>query len=145
MSDTQIDDVIETMKLLDSWDERYSYLIELGEKLEPMSEHDKNDKNLVPGCVSQVWMTSKREKNIMSFAVDSDALIVRGLLSILMMMFNGKSIDYIMSFDANETFDELGFLSKLSPNRRNGLVSVIGRVKEEARLAVAEARLLGEV
>ena len=130
----RIGDVVETMKLLDSWDEKYSYLIELGELLEPMSENDKNDKNLVPGCVSQVWMTSKKDKNVMCFSVDSDALIVRGLLSIIMMMFNRKSPKDILSFDADRIFDELGLLSRLSPNRRNGLVSVIGRVKDEARL-----------
>ena len=132
-----IDDVVATMDVLDSWDDRYAYLMELGDELRLMEDSYKSEIHIVSGCVSQVWicMTESSTPENMSFLVDSDALIVKGLLSILMKAVDGKSAHEILQTDLQAIFDSIGLSSKLSPNRRNGLASVIARIREMATVS----------
>lgn len=141
MSNTQqsksIDELLEDFEFLEDWEERYSYVIDLGKSLPEMPSEDKNDNNKVSGCMSQVWITSKTKKNeagdeIIEFTADSDAFIVKGLIVILLSLFSGKTPKEITSIDVIQTMQKLGLDEHLSPTRKNGLFSMIDRIKDIA-------------
>lgn len=139
-----IDDIRENFALLDEWDDRYRYVIELGRTLEPMSEADHSSANKVQGCASQVWLTrttdrSNSKEPILSFKGDSDAHIVRGLIAILLTLLSGKSARDILAFDPIAVFDELGFREHLTPQRSNGLRAMVERIRTDARETLAAA------
>lgn len=123
----------ENFELFDDWEERYAYLIEIGRKLPAMDEADKNNETKVDGCTSQVWIKPEtRDKEGLErlyFTADSDAHIVRGLIAILMVLYNGKTREEIASVDINDVFADLGLESHLSPNRRNGFFAMVERIK----------------
>jgi cysteine desulfuration protein SufE len=132
-----IDELLEDFEFLDDWEERYSYVIDLGKSLPEMRSEDKNDTNKVSGCMSQVWITSKAAKNeagddIIEFTADSDAFIVKGLVVILLSVFSGKTPSEIIGIDAVKIMQKLGLDEHLSPTRKNGLYSMIDRVKQVA-------------
>ncbi len=125
--------IIENFSLFDTWEEKYSYIIELGERLPRLDESIKsNSKYLIPGCISKVWLIHKKQNNLLFFDIDSDALIVRGLLYILKDFLSGKSCQYIVSFDPEIEFVNIGLKSHLSPSRANGFFSVINKMKKIA-------------
>jgi cysteine desulfuration protein SufE len=137
-----IDDIETNFELLDDWEDRYRYLIELGRQLPPLPEGTQNDTTKVPGCVSQVWLVSDVEEGApprLTFAGDSDAHIVRGLVAIALALFSGRTAPEILALDAEATFARLGLQDHLTPQRSNGLRSMVGRIKEDARRAMAEA------
>ncbi len=126
----------ENLTFLDDWEERYRYLIELGQGLETLSEEEKNEKNKVQGCVSQVWlvldeMDEGGQKKIFLRA-DSDAMIVKGLIAILIALFSGKSAKEILEIEAIKIFDELNLREHLTAQRSNGLVAMVEKIKQEA-------------
>ncbi|WP_455478580.1 SufE family protein [Bartonella sp. B10] len=132
-----IDDIIENFSLLDNWEDRYRYVIELGNELPPFPESARNDENKVPGCVSQVWLVSSRdnfENPILTFQGDSDTQIVRGLIYILFTFYSGKKASEIRSADAEGLLQTLGLNENLTPQRSNGLRSVIERIRNESFL-----------
>lgn len=122
-------ELLENFALFDDWEDKYAYLIDLGKKLPPMPAQDKVDANKVRGCTSQVWLTHRAEAGVHHFVCDSDAHIVRGLLAILMVLYNQKPQKDIMATDAEAFFAQLGLASHLSPNRRNGFASMVNRLK----------------
>lgn len=127
-----IDDLIDNFDLFDDWEEKYKYIIDLGKKLPDMPEAEKSEDNKVRGCMSQVWLTSHDnadDPTLLSFNADSDAFIVKGLIAVLMIIFNNKSADDIASIDAISILSEIGLDHHLSPNRRNGLVAMVERIK----------------
>jgi len=129
-------DLIDTFELLDDWSEKYRTLIELGRELPPFPEDLKTAENKVLGCQSQVWVVSERDAEdpaIFRFRADSDAHIVRGLVALVLLMYDGKSATEIQALDPRETFAALGLDRHLSQGRTNGLLSMVGRIK---RLAV---------
>jgi cysteine desulfuration protein SufE len=139
-----IDDITENFALLDEWDDRYRYVIELGRTLEPLPDAARNEANKVPGCASQVWLTTDVDRDgggepILRFAGDSDAHIVRGLIAILFAIYSGKPAQDILDVDALALFDRLGLREHLTPQRSNGLKSMVGRIRDEARHALAAA------
>jgi cysteine desulfuration protein SufE len=139
-----IDEIIENFALLDEWDDRYRYVIELGRMLEPLPDAARTSTNKVPGCASQVWLTTDVERDrpdgpILRFAGDSDAHIVRGLVAILFAIYSGKPAQDILDVDALALFDRLGLREHLTPQRSNGLKSMVGRIRDEARNALAAA------
>src|SRR5207244_4688920 len=141
---TTIDEIRDNFELLDEWDDRYRYVIELGRTLEPMAEAAHSLTNKVQGCASQVWLATtvtrgKSGEPMLSFIGDSDAHIVRGLIAILFALFSGKTAREILQTDAVAVFDQLGFREHLTPQRSNGLRSMVERVKSDARNALAEA------
>ena len=143
MADT-IDDIVENFTLLDEWDDRYRYVIELGRTLPPLAEAAHIDANKVQGCASQVWLVTHKKPNgaggpVLSFEGDSDAHIVRGLIAILFALYSGKSAKEIVDTDALEVFDRIGLRENLTPQRSNGLRSMIQRIQAEARAALAPA------
>jgi cysteine desulfuration protein SufE len=139
---SKIDNIIEDFTLLDEWDDRYRYVIELGRALPPMPESAHTDANKVQGCASQVWLVTHIEPNgadgpVLTFEGDSDAHIVRGLVAILIALYSGKGAREILKTDAIELFDRIGLRENLTPQRSNGLRSMVERVRAEASAALA--------
>lgn len=138
-----IDDIVENFSLLDEWDDRYRYVIELGRKLAPLADVQRIDANKVPGCVSQVWLATTIEhrdgRPLVSFAGDSDAHIVRGLVAILIAALSGRPATEIVSEDPLALFDRLGLGQHLTPQRSNGFRSMVTRMRADATAALTEA------
>ena len=131
-----IDEIIETFELLDDWEQRYQFIIDLGKKLPPMAAADKNERTKVEGCVSNVWLTSALVPNdppALHFTVDSDAFIVRGLAYLLLTIYSGRAPQAILATDAGEIFHRLGLDAHLSPTRANGLHAMTERIRAVAR------------
>ena len=139
-----IGDIIGNFSVLDDWDDRYRYLIELGRDLEPLSATAHNDANKVQGCASQVWLDTTVRSNgaedpVLSFMGDSDAHIVRGLIAILFAVYSGKSARDILATDAIKLFEGMGLREHLTPQRSNGFRSMVERIRSDARTALATA------
>jgi cysteine desulfuration protein SufE len=138
---TTIDEIRDNFELLEEWDDRYRYVIELGRTLEPMPEAGHSLENKVNGCVSQVWLSKKLERNgdgaVLKYLGDSDAHIVRGLIAILLTLYSGRTPQEILATDAINVFDEFGFREHLTPQRSNGLRSMVERIRNDARTALA--------
>jgi len=137
-----IDEIIENFSLLDEWDDRYRYVIELGRTLTPLPETSRTEANKVQGCASQVWLATTVKPDgsagpILTFVGDSDAFIVRGLIAILLTLYSGKSASDILSTDAIALFDRLALREHLTPQRSNGFRSMVERLKSDARGALA--------
>jgi len=139
---TPIDEILENFALLDEWDDRYRYVIELGRTLPPLAESAHTDMNKVQGCASQVWLLTRVKPNgsagpVLSFEGASDAHIVRGLIAILFALYSGKSAREILATDALALFDRIGLRENLTPQRSNGLRSMVERIRTEAKTALA--------
>jgi len=126
----EINQLIEEFELFDDWEEKYSYIIELGKKLPKLDEAEKVESNKVNGCVSQVWLVIKQNHEKLYFYADSDAMIVKGLLAIVLRVYSGKSKDQINKINFEQVFTKLDLKNHLSPSRSNGLFSVIRKVQE---------------
>jgi cysteine desulfuration protein SufE len=140
----KIDDIRENFELLDDWDDRYRYVIELGRTLDPMPESEHSAANKVQGCASQVWLSKQMERNgpgepVLKYRGDSDAHIVRGLIAILLTLYSGHTPQQILSTDAIAVFDEFGFREHLTPQRSNGLRAMVERIRADARATLAAA------
>lgn len=128
-----IDELIENFEFLDSWEDKYRYIIELGEKLPPLPEHFKTDQWKVRGCQSSVWLLPEKQADgCLEFKGDSDAMIVKGLIAIVLIIYNHNSAAAINSIAINEIFGRLGLQEHLSPSRRNGLESMIEKIRHYA-------------
>jgi cysteine desulfuration protein SufE len=139
-----IDEIKDNFELLEEWDDRYRYVIELGRTLTPLPDADHSATNKVQGCASQVWLAknvarSENGEPVINYLGDSDAHIVRGLIAILLSLYSGQTAKRILETDALRLFDELGFREHLSPQRSNGLRSMVNRVQSDAREALAMA------
>ena len=141
---TTIDEIIENFAVLDDWDDRYRYVIELGRMLTPLPEAVRTDANKVQGCASQVWLDTRIEADgaagpALSFVGDSDAHIVRGLIAILFALYSGKPAREILDTDAVALFEKLALREHLTPQRSNGFRSMVERIRADARAALAAA------
>ena len=130
-----IQSILDDFAVIDEWDERYRYIIDLGRKMTPLPEATRTDAVKVRGCASQVWLISKREDNKLTFVGDSDAHIVRGLIAILLELYNGKNPQEILAIDAKAVLHQLGLDTHLSQQRSNGLFSMVERIRADARAA----------
>ena len=133
-----IEEIIENFAVLDDWDDRYRYLIELGRELPPLAEAAHSDTNKVQGCASQVWLDTHVRRDgggepVLTFDGDSDAHIVRGLIAILFAMYADKSAEEILRVDAPAAFAELGLQEHLTPQRSNGFFSMVERIRRDAQ------------
>jgi cysteine desulfuration protein SufE len=141
---TTIDEIADNFSLLDEWDDRYRYVIELGRTLAPIDEAARIERNKVQGCASQVWLVTTVEPNgaagpTLTFAGESDAHIVRGLIAILFALYSGRSARDILATDALGLFNRLGLREHLTPQRSNGFRSMVERIRSDARSALASA------
>src|ERR1700758_72640 len=131
-----IGEITGNFAVLDDWDDRYRYLIELGRDLPPLAESAHNDANKVQGCASQVWLDTDVRPNgadgpVLTFVGDSDAHIVRGLIAILFATFSGKTAKSILTTDALALFESLGLREHLTPQRSNGFRAMVERIRAE--------------
>ena len=136
-----IDEISDNFSLLDEWEDRYRYIIELGRTLAPLPAAAYVDANKVQGCASQVWLTTTVQSNgprgpILIFRGDSDAHIVRGLIAILFALYSGKSARDIRATDPSALFERLGLREHLTPQRSNGLKSMVARIRAEAQIVL---------
>ncbi|HUE46443.1 MAG TPA: SufE family protein [Aestuariivirgaceae bacterium] len=138
---SRIDELVSDFALLDEWEDRYRYVIELGRDLDTLPDSERTPENKVQGCVSQVWIrTDVRAANgspVLVFQGDSDAHIVRGLIAILFMLFSGRSADDILACDAPAVLARLGLDEHLTPQRSNGLYAMVKRIQADAEAAKA--------
>jgi cysteine desulfuration protein SufE len=140
-----INAIREDFALLDDWEDRYRYIIELGRALPPMTEAMKNETTKVRGCASQVWLTTEMGppgadgSPTLTFHGDSDAHIVRGLVAILLEIYKGRTAREISTYDPTPDFASIGLKDHLTPQRSNGLASMVERLGADARAAITSA------
>jgi cysteine desulfuration protein SufE len=140
-----IEQILDDFEVLDSWDDRYRYVIELGRALPPFPEPERIDRNKVQGCASQVWMVSATRPAksgggpVVELQGDSDAHIVKGLIAILLALYSGQPAKKILETDAIELFNRLGLGEDLTPQRSNGFSSMVERIRLDAQAALAPA------
>lgn len=124
-------EIVEEFSLFDSWDDKYEYIIDLGKKLQPLDDQYKKDENRVRGCQSTVWLTADYENGKIFYKADSDAVIVKGLISMLIRVLSGQEADKIIN--ANLDFiKEIGMMSHLAQTRANGLLAMVKQMKNYA-------------
>lgn len=130
-------DIAENLSFLDDWEDRYRYIIELGQALPPLEDAEKNAETRVHGCVSQVWLVSNHDGANLVYRGESDAMIVRGLVAILVALYSGRPAREIAGIDAIQIFDELHLREHLTTQRSNGLVAMVNRIRAEATALAA--------
>jgi cysteine desulfuration protein SufE len=143
-----LEDIQSDFALLDEWEDRYRYVIELGRTLEPLSAAEHSDINKVRGCASQVWLTTDvdtddRGDKRLTFRGDSDAHIVRGLIAILFAIYSGRTAKDILATDVQGILGGLGLREHLTPQRSNGLNSMAERIRGDAARALTPADASG--
>lgn len=130
-------DIAENLSFLDDWEDRYRYLIELGQALPKLADAERSPENKVNGCVSQVWLVAQPDRAgqtpSLAFRGESDAMIVQGLVAILLALYSGRPASEIAETDAIALFDEIGLREHLTTQRSNGLVAMVNRIRGEAR------------
>lgn len=131
------EEIRENLSYLDDWEDRYRYIIELGQALPPLADDEKTAENKVHGCVSQVWLVSSRDGDRLGYRGESDAIIVRGLVAVLVALYSGRPASEIATTDAIAIFDELGLREHLTTQRSNGLVAMVNRIRGEAQALAA--------
>jgi cysteine desulfuration protein SufE len=127
-----LDELVETFSFFDDWEDKYRFIIDLGKDLGELAESDKVDAHLIRGCQSQVWLTYKSAADRLTFKMDSDAHIVRGLIAVVLMIVDGRKASEIQQLDIEGAFRQLDLLAHLSVTRGNGLRAMVARIKEVA-------------
>lgn len=122
------EEIIDEFAMFDDWMQRYEYLIDLGKSLPIIDEENKLDENLIKGCQSKVWLYANFEENQVKFTADSDAILTKGLVALLLRVYTDQKPKAILDAD-NEFINEIGLKEHLSPTRANGLVSMIKQIK----------------
>ncbi|MFZ4788755.1 MAG: SufE family protein [Rhizobiales bacterium] len=138
----QIADVIATFDMLDAWEDRYRYLIEMGRSLAPLSDDERNEDNRVRGCASQVWVVTTLTQApdgtpLLAFRGDSDAHIVKGLVALVLSFYDKKTPQEVLSGDVMGLFKQLELSEHLTPQRSNGVRSMVERIRRDAAGALA--------
>lgn len=139
---TTIDDILADFDVIDDWEERYRYVIELGRTLAPLDEADRTEANKVRGCASQVWLVTRIDRDgdgtvRLTFVGDSDAHIVKGLVAVMIALFSGRTAQEILGLDPEPTFAAIGLREHLTPQRANGVAAMLERIRGDARAALA--------
>ncbi|MEL0638066.1 SufE family protein [Marinomonas sp. TI.3.20] len=140
MSLPSTEEIVDDLLFFDDWEDKYKYIIDLGKSLPVFDEAWRTPERLVKGCQSSVWIQPGSEQDaakgeVLTFAVDSDAIIVRGLLGLVLAALNHKTPEEILAFDVTGYFEELDLERHLSPTRGNGLRSIVGRIQNIAKSA----------
>lgn len=129
MTTQSLQDLADSFSLFDNWEDRYRYLIDLGKRVPVMDNRLKTEENKVRGCTSVVWLVAGWQAGKLVFEADSDAQIIRGLIYILNLAYQGRTPQEIDTLDINKAFEDLGLDRHLSPNRRNGFFAMVDRIK----------------
>ena len=125
-------DIIDDLAFFDDWEERYQYIIDLSKQLPVLSDEERTDDRLVKGCQSSVWLITGIDQGKLHFSADSDAIIVRGLLVLVLAAYQDKSAQEILAFDMDGYFKELDLERHITVTRGNGLRSIVGKIRQEA-------------
>ena len=135
MATPSIDEIRESFAFFDDWEDRYKFIIDLGRGIQPMADTLKVETRIVRGCQSQVWIDHRLEDGRLYFTLDSDAMIVRGLIAIVLAAFDGRTPEAILAYDIDGLFTDLDLLRHLSPTRGNGLAALVRRIRDIATAA----------
>jgi cysteine desulfuration protein SufE len=139
---TALDELVSNFEMIDDWEERYRYLIEIGRDLPAMPEADRTEANRVKGCASQVWLVAEpvaqQGRTTLAYRGDSDANIVRGLVAITLLAFSGKTPEEILATDLFALFDRIGLSQHLTPQRSNGVRAMVERIRADAGRLLAD-------
>ncbi|MBU1346897.1 MAG: SufE family protein [Alphaproteobacteria bacterium] len=130
--DDTLAELVEDFEVLEDWEQRIAYVIDLGRDLAPLPEADRTEANKVPGCAAQVWLASGRDADLLTFRADSDSAISKGNVALLLKLYSGRAPADILAFDAKAALDRLGLPQALTRQRANGLNSMVGRIRQEA-------------
>jgi cysteine desulfuration protein SufE len=133
LKEIETEEIIENFELLEDWEDKYIYLIELGERIEKFNPDEKKPEYLIEGCVSKVWITKDYDGELLHFGAESESQIVKGLVALLLILFSGKKPEKILKTDEKELFLELDLEAHLSGNRANGLRAIVAQMKKYAR------------
>ena len=136
-----LEEILDNMEFLENWEDKYKYIIELGQSINNFDDALKNNSTKVNGCLSQVWLYSKINQNkngekVLNFMGDSDAFIVKGLIAILIAIYSEKKPSEILEIKHEDVFTKFGLQNHLSPQRSNGLLSMIQRIKDDAHASI---------
>lgn len=132
----QLDETVDIFELLGDWEQRYQYLVELGEKLPAMPQRLKTDDNKVKGCMSQVWVYARLKDDSVRFYGDCDTSVIKGILALLISLCEGRTAAQIQKLDMDEIFQRLNLDEHLSPNRHVGVYAIFDLMKQKAAQAV---------
>jgi len=121
-------EIVEEFDIFDTWMDKYEYLIELGKSVPKISEENKKEENIIKGCQSKVWLHAQKQDGLVRFYADSDAIITKGIISLLIRIFSNQKPEYIINADT-DFIDKIGLRQHLSPNRANGLNNMIKKIK----------------
>ena len=127
-----IDDLIDNFAFFDCWEDKYQYVIDLGRQLEPLEDEYKCEQWKIKGCQSQVWLVPQFNDSHIHFRGDSDAILVKGIIAIVLLIYNDKTKDEIKRIDIAQIFAKLGLEENLTPSRRTGMMSMVAKIKEYA-------------
>lgn len=127
-------EIISEFSMFDDWLDKYEYIIDLGKSLDSFPESSKTDEKLIKGCQSRVWLDWKTEDGKLYFQVDSDAIITRGIISLLIRIYSGRTPEEILASDFS-VVEKIGLKQNLSPTRANGLLSMIDTIRSAAEAA----------
>lgn len=130
--ETTLDALAEDFDILEDWEQRIAYVIDLGKDLAALPEAERTEANKVPGCAAQVWLASSRDGDRLTFHADSDSAISKGNVALLLMLYSGRTGPQILAFDARAALDRLGLPQALTRQRANGLNAMVGRIRQEA-------------
>jgi cysteine desulfuration protein SufE len=128
-------DLIEDFEVLEDWEQRIAYVIDLGKDLSPLPDADRIEANKVPGCAAQVWLATGRDGDLLTFRADSDSAISKGNVALLLRLYSGRAPNDILAFDAKGALDRLGLPQALTRQRANGLNAMVGRIRAQAMAA----------
>ena len=132
MTNPDFEDLVDTFEFLDDWEDRYRHVIDMGKAMDPLENAFRVPATKVDGCASQVWLVPKVEDGIFQFRGDSDAMIVRGLIAVLLTLYNNQPADQVVSLDAAAALGRLGLNDHLSAQRSNGLRAMVERIQTVA-------------
>lgn len=125
-------ELVESFDLLEDWEQRIGYVIDLGRDLAPLADADRTDANKVPGCAARVWLATRRRDGRLMFHADSDSAISKGNVALLLTLYSDRTPAEILAFDAKAALDRLGLPQALTRQRANGLNAMVGRIRQEA-------------
>ncbi|RDV29274.1 SufE family protein [Alteromonas aestuariivivens] len=130
------EEIVDDLAFFDDWEQRYQYIIDLGKAIPGLAENERTPDRLVKGCQSSVWLVSRIENGLVSFDVDSDAVIVQGLLALVLAAYNNKTPKQILDFDIEGYFQALDLERHITPTRGNGLRAIVAKIQELARRSI---------
>lgn len=133
--DATLEELADDFDVLEDWEQRIAYVIDLGKDLAPLPDADRIEANKVPGCAAQVWLASDRDGDRLTFRADSDSAISKGNVALLLKLYSNRPADQILAFDAKAALDRLGLPQALTPQRANGLNNMVGRIRQAALAA----------